>query len=430
MASYTVKQGDSLLDLAEKFNVSASTLLAANAGVSSIQPGVTLRIPPTALQTTPALSDEKRRGIPGAAGLPPIVPPKLPAEKRRGIPGAAGLPPAPVPPKLPAEKRRGIPGAAALPPITQPTYIPPAQSMAQLEARRVPQQPVVGLTGAQRPRPWWENILVQPDTPQSKVVGYLNRLFNRQPGVFRQQPDRPVVGLTGAQRPNYYQQFLKSTPSDLAGYEALGKGLTQHAGQASRAIDRFFGTTPGPAAPAARGDFYAETVRIANQLGISVEELKLAKQSGLLPSVGTVGAQGFPEFTEGERPKRSSILEWYLDRGRLPTILFAEDVARMGWTAAELTAAGYIQDQYGDWIAGGMTPGETAVATASGGGAGYYYPRGGGGGGGGGAYTYPSYLQRAATQYPQSFVQRGQKGSTPTGRSMRPARMGGVTWRI
>jgi hypothetical protein len=39
-------------------------------------------------------------------------------------------------------------------------------------------------------------------------------------------------------------------------------------------------------------------------------------------------------------------------------------------------------------------------------------------------------LPREAAQYPQSFVNRLQQGMTPTGRSIRPARMGAVTWRI
>jgi hypothetical protein len=150
---------------------------------------------------------------------------------------------------------------------------------------------------------------------------------------------------------------------------------------------------------------------------------------------------GFPVFEGGELGRHSSIIEWYLDNGKLPFSLYAEDVARFGWTDAELLAAGYIEDAYGNWIRVGMEP--TGAEVAGGGGEGYGYggypsygyPSYGypvyGGGGGGGGYTYPqSFVGREGTPYPQSFVQRGQRGVSPTGRSTRPARFGAVTWRI
>jgi len=156
------------------------------------------------------------------------------------------------------------------------------------------------------------------------------------------------------------------------------------------------------------------------------------------PTVGTMGIGGFPEF-EGEAypgypAQRSSILEWYLDQGRLPVIFFREDLARLGITEQELLAAGYVKDQYGDWVRGTQEPGEVERA-ATGGGTARRGRGGGGRGGRGGGYGYPGYGGGGGFEinFPEggrSFVERTQKGQSPTGRSMRPARMGAVTWRI
>ena len=429
---YTVKQGDDLLKLAKKFGLSTSALLAANAGVSSITPGVTLRIPGTTQLSgvdpkgpwTPDLPqpDPKDPYVPLPVPPKPDLPDWFP-EKREPEPPGPVDPKGPWTPDLPQP-----PPVQPLPvqPLPQqPTYLPPAVSMAQLEASRVPQQPVVALTGAQRPppqRPFGVGTgagIVGPatlgaieqfrQTVVPVVQTYLNRLFGRG------TTQTPVVSYTGAQQ---REQFARRPGEPTAG----ARWPVQRPAE--------------PVAPtAARGEFYAETVRIAEQLGVSpTEAAEILAQQGTFapPTVGTIGAQGFPEFETGERVERSSILEWYLERGRLPIILFEEDIARMGWTDAELAAAGYIRDQFGDWVLGGMEPGAAEEVAAGVGGSGGYYPRGGGGGGGrgGGAYSYPSYLPRAAAQYPQSFVQRGQRGVTPTGRTTRAARMGVVSWRI
>lgn len=137
----------------------------------------------------------------------------------------------------------------------------------------------------------------------------------------------------------------------------------------------------------------------------------------------------------GPEPLRSSIIEYYLDNGLLPLIFFREDIARLGITEAELIAAGYVKDQFGDWIRGTMTPAETERVAEGGGGGGTYYPRRGGGaraGGGGGGYAYGGGrgIEINFPEGTQSFVQRAQRGVSPTGRNIRPARMGAVNWRI
>jgi hypothetical protein len=160
--------------------------------------------------------------------------------------------------------------------------------------------------------------------------------------------------------------------------------------------------------------------------------------------VGTppeLGVGGWPDIG-GPEPLRSSIIEFYLENGMLPAIIFREDIARLGITEAELIAAGYVKDQFGDWIRGEMTPAEMERVAEEGGGGGAYYPRGGGGprAGGdpraGGVGGYPGYgggFGGIEINFPEglrSFVQQQQRGVSPTGRSVRPARMGAVTWRI
>ena len=472
--TYTVKKDDDLLDLAKKFGVSTSALLAANAGVSSITPGVTLSIPGT---TTLLGVDPKS---PWTPDLPqpdpkdPFAPPYVPPEPEPDLPDWFPKKKPPPSPGLPDPKSPWTPDLPQpepvqplppqlLPPVAQPlprTYLPPAQSMAQLEAGRVPQQPVVALTGAQ-PQPVVPQVPQRPYIPTGVGTGagligpgtlgaveqfrqtvvpvvqtYLNRLFGRE------TTQTPVVSYTGAQQ---REQIARRPGEPTAG--------------ARWPVQR-------PAAPAARDDFYAETVRIANELGVTpTEAARLIQQQGLPaptqekfgppgefapPTVGEFEydpVSGFPVFPGGKLGRHSSIIEWYLDNGLLPFSLYPEDVARFGWTDAELIAAGYVEDAWGNWVRVGMDPNAPAVAAGGGGGGYPAYPRGGGGGGGrggggGGAYTYPSrlpreqgpypqsFVGRASTQFPQSFVQRGQRGVTPTGSSMRPARMGAVTWRI
>ena len=260
-----------------------------------------------------------------------------------------------------------------------------------------------------------------------RVAPILQRLFNREPLPTERRPGEPTAGARFA--PIFRLPQRRDQPV---------VGLT------------------GAQPPAPRGDFYAETVRIANEMGVTpTEAAQLIQQQGLPaptqekfgppgefapPTVGEFEydpVSGFPVFPGGKLGRHSSIIEWYLDNGLLPFSLYPEDVARFGWTDAELMAAGYVEDAWGNWVRVGMDPNAPAVAAGGGGGGYPAYPRGGGGGGGGGGYTAPSrgpypqsFVGRASTQFPQSFVQQGRRGVTPTGSSTRPARMGVINWRI
>ena len=280
---------------------------------------------------------------------------------------------------------------------------------------------------------------VQPGTPQATAVNYLNRLFNIQPGVFQQQQQQapPLEPSRVGGGPSYWQQVLRGN------WSALGPAINQ----TGRQVNKFFGHY-GPPRPSARGP-QLEPSRVGGvpspttfgQLvaqGMDPTEAAKAIASGQFapPTVGTMGAQGFPDL-EGPTPLRSSIIDYYLDNGLLPAIFFREDIARLGITEAELLAAGYVKDQFGDWIRGGQTPGEVerVVEGGAGTGSGGAYPRRGGGGAGGG-YGYPVYgggfggIEINFPESGQSFVTQQQRGVSPTGRSVRPARMGAVSWRI
>ena len=441
MAKYTVKQRDELTKLARRFGVSTSSLLAANPGVSSIKPGVTLRIPtaaPTADPKSPWTPD-----LPQPDPKDPYVPPPTADPKS---PWTPDLPqPDPKDPYVPPPVQPPY-----LPPV-QPPYLPPVQQPYLPPVQQPPRPPVSA--GSLAPPP------VQPPYLPSRVpvgrgaqrqplppgvgqgAGIIPGTFGGQQADIFTQSVFPVINdRIQAYLDRIYKRYAPAARQAFAGIPALQErvGITgpiQPSQQRTQPIVSLTGAQP----PAPRGDFYAETVRIANQLGVSPSEAaSILQQQGAsfapptiepLPELDPI--TGFPVFEDGELGRHSSIIEWYLDNGLLPFSLYAEDVARFGWTDAELLAAGYIEDAWGNWIRVGMETGATEGVAGGGGGGGYYQRGGGGGGrGGGGAYSYPSYLQREQGAFPQSFVQRGQASVTPTGRTIRPARMGAVTWRI
>ena len=117
----------------------------------------------------------------------------------------------------------------------------------------------------------------------------------------------------------------------------------------------------------------------------------------------------------------SSNVDYLFSIGQLPLVFTVAELRKRGYTAAELESAGYVQDDYGNWIrqsdAGGGEPAPSGGTYGSAGGGRRYYGGGGGGGGGGGySGVYP-------------YEQQQQRGVSPTGRDMRRSRFGQVSWR-
>src|SRR3990170_8455469 len=129
MPIYTVKQGENILQIAQKLGLSAPQILNLNPGIRSLSPGVGLRVPrvpPTGAQKLgmPAAYLESERGQKQAGGQGP--PP--PGGKRGG--GGGGqlpIPPRFTPPKgtpyRPEEGRKAPPPPSPRPPQFKP-YAP------------------------------------------------------------------------------------------------------------------------------------------------------------------------------------------------------------------------------------------------------------------------------------------------------------------
>ena len=217
-------------------------------------------------------------------------------------------------------------------------------------------------------------------------------------------------------------------PTGSAGYEAA---LTEANSQ--RALQRMLierGMTP------------TEASQIIAQQG---QQPTGAMGAEMQPIIRALMERGFTfdqallAIERGQARTETWLDNWIRENG-LPERIFKEDLLRLGITRAELIAAGYVEDEFGDWWRGGMTPEEAAQVAATGGGGGAYYPRGcvGGGGAGqpraagGGGYGYGGAggIEINFPEGGRAFVNQQQRGVSPTGRNIRPARMGAVSWRI
>ncbi len=450
---YTWKTGDNLFDLAEQYGTTSTAILEANPGLRQPLPGIVLTIPGAITQTTTTTLAEDPKGpkTPEQFVTQPPPEPVLPD----WFPTIPTVPPLPgVPdPKGPytSDLPTPAPGATVLPSVQQPVLqspfaVGPASTLPQSlypdlrpEAQIYPQQG----------RPLADYLGTFPTvSPAGRPLS--DYLTQQQPPDWRIQPTTTtgqriqtwVNALLGRTEPPRLQSPFPAGPaSTLGGAPAAGGYST--------------GTVVGPSGlqPMVQGE-REPILRALIERGMSPDEALLAIKRGMGNVVPqgpfappTTGPPGGPIFPMGEggwpdiggpEPIRSSIIEYYLDNGLLPLIFFREDIARLGITEAELIAAGYVKDQFGDWVRGEMTPAEAEMVAEEGGGGGGYYPRRGGGGGGGqaraggggGGYPYPVYPSSRGAPYPQSFVQRGQRGISPTGRNVRPARMGMINWRI
>ena len=451
MAKRIVKQGETGLQIARELGISYSSLLSANPGVSSIRPGVTLRIPTTTTSSAPSAFTYGPKGYTGPKdtsdpGLPP--PPALPVEKRRSGPGAAALPPPiqPTQPRyIPPDMRPTDPTRIApryVPPDMRPTdptrFVPRAVSPdMQGDVTRQPQK--------QRSpgRIITESILGAERTNTAQDI--LNRLFNVRPPSFTQDAASP-----------FFETFRGSTLNDPEGYKALWQGI-QARNQAARAEGRPSTFTGGAVGQIARDVFDVPGTGISTGFG----DLGVAPPDGWESSINqvtTAQAQGqergvqwyrmlmgegredrmFAYVWDEETPQeellkqRAGHVADSLNRDDYPQIILESDRRLMKMSNEDMQELGYVWDEDKEhWIYGGAIEEPQTFGAASLPGWGYNYPRRGGGGGrGGGSYSYPSYLPRKQEPFPQSFVGREQPGGIPGLAQIRAARFGAITWRI
>ena len=439
MAKRIVKQGETGLQIARELGISYSSLLSANPGVSSIRPGVTLRIPTT---TTSLAVDPKS---PWTPDLPqpdpkaPYVPP--PVQPQRRPPVSAGRlapPPTPVQPRPPVSA-----GRLAPPPVQQP-YLPsrvPVGRGAQPEARR-PIPPGVGQGAGIIPGTFGgqqADIFTQSVFPviSDRIQGYLDRIYKRYAPAFRGALTRGAENIEAT--PPFY------TPP---GYEEPPPGSFNLPAMALRGIESRVGAT-GPKQPP---DFEAnpELRAVANfgrpdDSGNAINQATAARAQGqergvqwyrMLMGEGRedrMFAYVWDENTPQEEllKQRAGHVADSLNRGDFPQIVLESDRNLMKLSREDLEGIGYVWDEEKQhWVFGGVIEEPQTYGAASLPGWGYNYPRRGGGRGGGGSYSYPSYLPREQAPFPQSFVGREQPGGIPGLAQTRAARFGAITWRI
>ena len=402
-------------------------------------------------------------GLPGRQGPTPIKP-FVPPPPAPGVYGPKGYQ---------GPKDTGSPGYYAPPPVVQPP--PPPQQPTFRGGGGVVQQPpqapgVYGVQGAQQvpqapSQHYSQSTFTPPQAPgvygvqttqprfspvQSRVMGYINRLFSVQP-ISRTQPDftqrgsfdrssRPVVGLTGAPSPTtpFYapqpgsvQRNVYNVLQDPSGQTVanLGASLVEGAGDV---LGRIAGN------PARVGG--TNTVEVGEPEigpdGTGFISYRFDTVNGTPSrnyyanmSEDDIGADGrlTPEAIEKYEQEVADNVGWsILNRGEWPTAMTEDTRLRNGWSAAEMTQAGYFYNEdtevweYGQPI--GDAPQTTGAAMPYGGyGYGgypkYSYPRGGGG-------TYSPYQGYADYTEPSS------RGYQPQQIQNRPARFGMVSWRI
>ena len=194
MAKRIVKQGETGLQIAEELGISYNSLLSANPGVSSIKPGVTLRIPtaaPTADPKSPWTPDLPQPDPKDPYVPPPVQPPYLP--------------PVQQPPRPPVSA-----GSLAPPPV-QPPYLPSRVPVGR-GAQRQPLPPGVGQGAGIIPGTFGgqqADIFTQSVFPviNDRIQAYLDRIYKRYAPAARQAfagfpALQERVGITGPIQPS------------------------------------------------------------------------------------------------------------------------------------------------------------------------------------------------------------------------------------
>lgn len=428
--TYTLKKGESLLQIAKQNGISYDSLLAANPGVRSGTPGVVLRLPTTQLggadpksPWTPDLPQPDPKGT-----YTPPPPPANPYGRR----------PTPVRP----------PGPIA--PTPQPTYTPPV--VGYTGAQTPPPAPVVTYTGAQpapTPPPVQNQALIPGAFQVGQAVapyiadrfgGYLNRLFNRGAiarnlrgvGDFFDVSDQarqyennpalgPVFGLAESlgQLPAAGARALATSVSDT------GPGVTQR--QPGRNVG-----LAGPAPNATRAIAESEA-EINPELGHITYRMMLAdgtvgRSNIYSMSSEDVGADGrlTLEAIEKYEDQRAEHVGMSLLRRQKPQIIMEHDRLANGISRDEMLEMGYYFNPDTDvWEYGQPIGDEPQIAGAAMPYSGYGY----GYGGGGPRYSYPKGGGGTYTPY-FDYTQPGARGRIPQQIQNNPARFGMVTWRI
>ena len=302
MAKRTVKQGESGLKIAQELGISYSSLLAANPGVSSIRPGVTLRIPNKAPS---AYSFQGEYGPKGYTGPKDTTSPGFPVVKKptRRPPVSAGRfapPPVQPPVQRPPDMQPTDPTRIApkyVPPDmrpTDPTRIAPRAVSPDMQGdvTRQPQQITtvnqflkstpkeltgIGLGDEYRAQAWMRRLFATPQQPY---------LPSRKPG---------------GEPPSKWQQFLKSTPTDWwedlkranVGAKAEGRGLFVGGATGQRA--RQAAGVPGTGISTGFGDF---GVVPPDSWESSLNQVADAQLQGEQGVVARAAARAFPQIRE------------------------------------------------------------------------------------------------------------------------------------
>jgi len=469
---YTVKKDDDLLELAERFNLTDSQLLAANPGVTSINPGVRLSIPGiTSLSSADPYGRRPKHEYPPA---------ETPPEREPSRPG--GQQPY-VPPYVPPVLEPSRPGRQQpyVPPVLEPSrpggqrpYVPPPLEPSRVGAPQPyvppplePSRPGAPPSLLEPSRAGGVPPIVQPQQPgrqaiipaalqvAERVAPFLQRLFRRDV-LFNQEvppterrPGEPTAGARFA--PVYSQeqvrkgfQGLGETLAELRTREFRGARGTEFAeGFPKGSIE-----APGPATifggAQGRETFTAGEI-VAQQAEAALSQGKNGTQwVRYLMSDGNTRMFNWSwneETTQEELlEQRASHVGQSLRASDRPQIILESDRKLLDLSTDEMQNMGYYWDEdKGHWVFGEIIEQPQTYGTSlPGWGGTYNYPRGGGGG----AWSYPSYLPReqaapyqsfvgreSGTPY-QSFVGREQQGRIPQQAQTRAARFGAITWRI
>ena len=462
MATYTVKQNDTLVQIAKRLEISTSSLLAANPGVSSITPGVTLRVPTASprppfgagdLAPPPTVSPTRGPTKPPRPPIwepPRVGPPTGPPPTGTRPPPPQYIPP-PVSPRPPVSAGRLAPPPGVRPPIQQPRadlsrynearragYIPPA-------VQQVP--PGVGLGAGVIPGTFSGQQVEQFGQTtfpyiSGRIQNYLDRIYQRYAPAFRGALTRGAENLEAT--PPLY------TPP---GYEGPPPGSFNLPAMALRGIASRVGVTaPGQRQPTepivdVTGAGRAQALQVGTtqevdpSTGVIWYRMTLAdgtdsKMLGFGMSTEDVGPDGQltgDAIDKYEQQRADHVgISWM--RGEIPQIVLESDRLILGMSKERMDEIGYFWNEdknlweYGQQIEGPQLTG--AAMPYSGWGYGGY----GSGGRGRGypSYSYPSGGGGTYKPYQpyQNLVRPDAQGRAPQQIQNRPGRFGMITWRI
>ena len=418
MPVYTVRQGENWVSLAEKLQVPLLSLLNRNPDIRALRPGVGLNVPRVPA-TLGGQGGKAPLNLTPTGGQGPPHPPG--GKKGGGGGGQLPIPPRYTPPPGKPFRPYQPPGGGkgAPPPAPIP---PPPRPVAPRAPLRLPPRPVFTprreQTAFRAPAGAMANI-PPPQQPQRGAAAYYAPQYGGGYGATAALRAFPGARATATVTPTRRRRSLFGIggPVMQAGVNvATGRAPVPTATMGGLNIPAAL--TPGELRSPVWGRGYGVTLAPT-----ATPTSNAAVNSHLFPTTGiwTGQPQAQPGWVSGAGD--SSIVDYLVENGILPLVFTASETARLGLTEAELQAAGYEVDQYGNWIRSKFEE-QAAPAEGGGGGGGYggYYGRGGGGGGGGGGYGGYSPGYYAPGEDTRSY--------SPTGRQYPSARFGLVSWRI